>query len=53
MHHEGDETPVPQAEEHITKVAWFEPAALQVIMKDSYRSLREFLREKMAAPDCL
>ncbi len=47
MRHQGNETPVPQAEEHITKVAWFDHAAVQLVMRHSYRSLREFLQEKV------
>ena len=39
----GDEKPVPQAEEDITRAEWLKPKAAKEALAGSYRSLRETL----------
>jgi ADP-ribose pyrophosphatase YjhB (NUDIX family) len=43
MMYEGVEIPVPQTEEDITEVRWFEPNNLGLVLDNTYASLREMI----------
>jgi 8-oxo-dGTP pyrophosphatase MutT (NUDIX family) len=44
MLYEGNETPVPQVEEDITAVKWFEKKEMYVVMESTYASLKELVK---------
>lgn len=49
MLHTGDDIPVPQQEEDITEVKWFNMSEMDEACSSTYRSLREMLTAYFAA----
>lgn len=47
MNYSGQEKPVPQEEEDIVEVRWVKPDDLKEVMKNTYSSLREFLKNSL------
>lgn len=45
MTYEGNEPLVPQAEEGITEVRWIKPSEMEMVINDTYASIREVLHE--------
>ncbi|WP_319592066.1 NUDIX domain-containing protein [uncultured Draconibacterium sp.] len=43
MDYSGTETPVPQLEEGITNVRWFQPSELDVVLKNTYENLKSLI----------
>nr|WP_321358460.1 NUDIX domain-containing protein [uncultured Draconibacterium sp.] len=43
MEYNGDETPTPQQEEGITKVRWFHPNELDVVLENTYENLKALI----------
>ncbi len=49
MEYSGNQTPVPQTEEDIVEVRWFNPKDMGIVYENTYLSLRNFLENTLPA----